>query len=583
MTSARGRYVVTYNGEIYNYPALREELERLGAAPPWRGHSDTEVLLAGFEAWGIAETIKRCNGMFALAVWDLEQRVLTLARDRMGEKPLYFGWIGGRFAFASELKALSAVPGWIARMAPEGIASYLGAGYVRGAQSAILGIYRLPPGSLLTLSQEQLREQRDWDWLSTRITPYWSLRQAAIDGVGSPFADRPASLDALATLLSDAVRARMVADVSLGAFLSGGIDSSLVAALMQAHSHRPIRTFSIGFSEQTHDEAPFARAVAQHLATDHTELYAGPEDALALVPELATTFDEPFADSSQIPTMLVSALTRQYVTVALSGDGGDELFAGYGRYFAILDLWRVLSPLPPALRRTVAPTLAMVARATGILARVFPGVRTIPFRLDRLAERVGTGDADALRLSFIAGGGTSRVHEAVSPKLDHCVPPSQLRDTLRRLMYADQLDYLPDDILHKVDRASMAYGLESRVPFLDHRVVELSWRLPTAMLVLAGEGKQPLRQILDRYVPRHLVDRPKQGFAPPMDAWLRGPLRDWAESLLSTEVLRELPFVNEQGVRTLWQSHLDRRMDGGIVLWKILMLADWQRRLGASS
>lgn len=581
MASASGRYVITYNGEIYNYAELRKELERIDAAPSWHGHSDTEVLLAGFDAWGIARTIERCNGMFALAVWDAEHQSLTLARDRMGEKPLYFGWVGGRFAFASELKAFSALPGWAARMAPEAIAAYLGTGYVRGPQSAVLGIYRLPAGCLLTLSQQQLQQPRDWDWLSARLSRYWSLGQVAADGMATPLVDNQASLDALASLLADAVQMRMVADVPLGAFLSGGIDSSLVVALMQAHAPRRIRTFSIGFEEATHDEAPFARAVARHLGTDHTELYASPQDALALVPSLATTFDEPFADSSQIPTMLVSALTRQHVTVALSGDGGDELFAGYGRYFAILGLWRWIAPLPAALRRRVAPALSLLAGAAGPFARTLPGARSIPFRLERLAERLEADGPDALRLAFIGGAGASRTHAAPQPGHAHALPPSQLQDTLRRLMYADQLDYLADDILHKVDRASMAYGLESRIPFLDHRVVELSWRLPTAMLVRNGQGKQPLRRILDRYVPRQLIDRPKQGFAPPMDAWLRGPLRDWAESLLKPDVLRELPFMNPPGVQDLWRSHLDGRIDGGITLWKVLMLADWQRRFGA--
>jgi asparagine synthase (glutamine-hydrolysing) len=580
MPSASGRFVVTYNGEIYNYPELRDALEREGAAPNWSGHSDTEVILAGLEAWGIEGTLRRCNGMFALAAWDRERSTLTLARDRMGEKPLYFGWVDGRFGFASELKAMACMRGWTARMAPDAITSFLTCGYVRGPQSAIEGIYRLPPGCVLTLSLQDLRTPRDWDWLAPRIIHYWSLRQAALSGIDAPLLENDSTLASLEALLADAVRLRMVADVPLGAFLSGGIDSSLVVALMQARSAEAVRTFSIGFDDPTHDEAPHARAVARHIGTDHTELYVGPGDALALVPHLTTTFDEPFADNSQIPTMLVSALARRQVTVALSGDGGDELFAGYGRYFAILNLWRGMRRLPPLLRYAAGPTLAAMACAT---QRV-PGTRDLPQRLGRLAERIRAGDPDALRLSFIGGAGASRLLAGSSFARDpgHSMPPAEIQGTLQRLMYADQFDYLPDDILHKVDRASMACALESRVPLLDHRVVEFAWRLPAAMLVDRGIGKQPLRRILERHVPRALFDRPKQGFAPPMAEWLRGPLREWAESLLSKEALRELPLLDVVSVRALWRAHLERRMDAGTALWSVLMLADWRRRFHAS-
>lgn len=582
MASANGRFVVSYNGEIYNYKALKRELEVLDAARVWRGHSDTEVLLAGFNAWGIPGTLRRCNGMFALAVWDREHQSLTLARDRMGEKPLYFGWIAGRFAFASELKAFSKVPGWQPRMDSGAISSYLGAGHVRGPQSAVQGVFRLPASSILTLSSMELRERKDWEFLSGRITQYWSLMQAAIEGVSDPVTDDASAMAQLATLLRDAVGSRMLSDVPVGAFLSGGIDSSLVVALMQEHSSHPIRTFSIGFDDPRHDEAPFAREVSKHLGTDHTELYVTPEDAMALVPELAGKFDEPFADNSQIPTLLVSSIARHQVAVALSGDGGDELFGGYGRYFAILDIWRMLAPLPAGMRRSLSPALGLIAAASGPLNRVFPGTR-IRFRLERLAERLDATNPEAMRISFIAGAGSPRIGSNTRPFINPLgeVPP-QLRDTLRRLMYADQVDYLPDDILHKLDRASMAFGLESRVPFLDHRVIELSWRLPTAMLLRGNEGKQPLRRVLDRYVPRRLVDRPKQGFAPPMDQWLRGRLRDWAEALLSPASLQELPCLNASAVRELWQAHQQNRVDAGTALWRVLMLADWRRQTGAS-
>lgn len=582
MASASGRYVISYNGEIYNYTALRKELDALDATRPWRGHSDTEVLLAGFDAWGVSGTLRRCNGMFALAIWDRQHGALTLARDRMGEKPLYFGWVRGHFAFASELKAMSKIPGWQPRMESDAISAYLGAGYVRGPKSAIQGIYRLPAASMLTLSTTELRAQQGWDLLSAKFAEYWSLRQVAIDGIANPVADDAAAMTGLATLLGDAVGSRMLSDVPLGAFLSGGIDSSLVVALMQERSSRPIRTFSIGFEDPRHDEAPFAREISRHIGTDHTELYVAPEDALALVPGLAARFDEPFADNSKIPTLLVSSIARREVTVALSGDGGDELFGGYGRYFAILDIWRFLAPLPAGMRRALSPAIGLVAAATGPLDRVIPRTR-IPFRLGRLAERLKATDPESMRISFIAGAGSPRIRSITTRFEDpRCNVPPQLRDNLRRLMYADQVDYLPDDILHKVDRASMAFGLESRVPLLDHRLVEFSWRLPTSMLSQGNVGKQPLRRILERYVPRRLVDRPKQGFSPPMDQWLRGRLRDWAESLLSRDALAELPCLNADAVRQLWQSHQQNKVDAGTALWRVLMLADWRRQTGAS-
>lgn len=580
MASVSLRFHLTYNGEIYNYADLREELEPGGRAPQWRGHSDTEVLLAGFEAWGIVETLRRCNGMFALVVFDRERRTLTLARDRMGEKPLYFGRVAGRFCFASELKAMTAMPGWQARMAADAIATYLGAGYVRGLQSAVQGILRLPPGCALTLSLDELDRGDDAAFVKSRIEQFWSLRQAALAGLSS--AETPSD-DALHALLLDSVRLRMVSDVPIGAFLSGGIDSSLIVSLMQAASERPVNTFSIGFHERAFDEAPHARAVAAHLRTHHEELYVDANDALALVPGLARQFDEPFADASQMPTMLVSRMARQHVTVALSGDGGDELFGGYGRYSAITSIWGALSRVPPVARRAGPPLLEGAAAATRGLATVLPPLRDMPHRLRRLSERMRAGDADALRMAFIGGAGIGLMQRGEPVRnLPHCMPPDDIRDTLHRLMYADQLDYLPDDILHKVDRASMIYALESRVPFLDHRVVEMSWRFPSPELLQEGRGKQPLRRLLSRYIPTALFERPKQGFSPPIDAWLRGPLRDWAEDLLSSEAIAALPMLDAGGVRAVWRDHLGGRIDAGIALWNVLMLSDWRRRFGAT-
>jgi asparagine synthase (glutamine-hydrolysing) len=585
MVSASGRLVLSYNGEIYNHGDLRAELERAGNAPAWRGHSDTEVLLAGFEAWGIDATLGRCNGMFALALWDTHRRTLTLARDRMGEKPLYFGWVGGQFAFASELKAMWRLPGWSPRMDDESIASFLTSGYVRGPHSAVEGIYRLPPGCHLSLDLDRLRQPCDWEQLVPGLRHYWSLPVVAAQGLATPVHGIDEAMDAFECLLRDAVAIRMAADVPLGAFLSGGIDSSLVTALMQAQSTRPVRTFSIGFDSADFDEAPHASAIASHLGTAHTELYVGAGDALALVPQLAETFDEPFADHSQIPTMLVSALARRQVTVALSGDGGDELFAGYGRYFAIERLWRLLGPMPRLARSGAAPLLAATARALGPFRQSRAADAPLSLRLNRLAQRMRAKDVDALRLAFISGAGAVEIASRIAHPRDlrHCIASPHIGGTLRRLMFGDQADYLPDDILHKVDRASMAYGLEARVPLLDHRVVELSWRLPDQLLASRGVGKLVLRRLLERLVPRTLFDRPKQGFAPPMGQWLRGPLRDWAESMLAPEALRELPMLDSRRVRSLWAAHLNGRVDAGQPLWVVLMLADWRRRIGAGT
>jgi asparagine synthase (glutamine-hydrolysing) len=580
MMSASGRFVISYNGEVYNHSALRKEIETASSdAIHWRGHSDTEVLLAGFEKWGVEETLSRVNGMFAFALWDARERTISLARDRMGEKPLYFGWIGTIFAFASEMKAFTCIPGWAPRMSVEAISSFLGTGYIRGPQSAVRGIFRLPPGSILELSERQMAAGSDWPALSQSLGRYWTLESTASQGLLSEFDDFDGAVNAFDELFRDAVAIRMHADVPLGAFLSGGIDSSLVTALMQAQTSRPVRTFSIGFKEPRFDEAPHARAIAQHLRTEHTELYVDAGDALHLVPELAKSFDEPFADTSQIPTMLVAALARKQVTVALSGDGGDELFAGYTRYTAILNARRILKLVPRRMRGWA--TFALTAAATA-LHPFFRPRQGLAHRIRRLAERLAVDDLDGLRLSFIGGTGLSRLRRERTPHdLTHCRAPAEIGDDLRRAMYGDQLDYLPDDILHKVDRATMLYGLEARVPLLDHRVVEISWRLPNEMLVDQGAGKQLLRRILKRYVPEELYERPKQGFAAPIDEWLRGPLRDWAEALLKPSSLQELPMLDGPKVYALWQEHLGGRLDAGISLWNVLMLADWRRRFQA--
>ena len=579
MVSTSGRHVLTYNGEIYNHQEILQELERSGTAPAWRGHSDTEVLLAACETWGVESTLHRCNGMFAFALWDRQTRTLTLARDRMGEKPLYFGWVSGTFAFASELKAFDQLPGWAPRMHLPAISSFLQTGYIRGPESAISGIFRLPPGCVLRLTLDELQEPRDWAWLSTRAMTYWSVANAATTGLAGTLPDDEDETTArLELLLKDAVGLRMAADVPLGTFLSGGIDSSLVTALMQAQSSQPIRSFSIGFREPRFDEAPFARAIARHLGTQHTELYVDANAALDLIPSLADTFDEPFADFSQLPTLLVSKLTRQHVTVALSGDGGDELFGGYQRYFSILKLNRSLQLLSPSMRIAASAACRTASALSSPLSIGGKETGTLPFRLARLAERLATPNIDAMRVSFIGGAGQARITRKGMQLSPETSIPDALHDPLRRLMLGDQTDYLPDDILHKVDRAAMAYALETRVPLLDHRIVELSWRFPTQALVARNQGKQPLRRILGKYVPRTLVNRPKQGFSPPMDTWLRGPLYEWAESRLSEKSLREFTMLDSKEVRAIWSSHSSGRMNAANVLWNVLMLVNWKEQ-----
>lgn len=582
MASASQRHVLVYNGEIYNHAELRRELCSAGMRVVWRGTSDTETLLAAIDAWGIDGALKRSNGMFAFASWDTQRRILTLARDRMGEKPLYFGWVAKQFAFASELKAFTTLPGWQPRMHPAAIGGFLRTGYVHGAESAVAGIFRLPPGCMLELSLEDMRTPRDWAWLASRVQTYWSLADTATAGLSTPLLDTVDAAAELEVLLHDAVALRMRADVPLGAFLSGGIDSSLVTALMQKQSTRRVRTFSIGFESASHDEAPFARAVAQHLGTEHTELYVDATAALNLIPSLSERFDEPFADFSQLPTLLVSKLARESVAVALSGDGGDELFAGYPRYFAIAQLWRWLRPLPKSVRFG----MAAAGRIAAALAAPFPmdnnPAGPLSFRLARLAERLTTPDLESMRLSFIGGAGHARIASESGKRTHHCQIPETIADPLRMLMFGDQSDYLSDDILFKVDRAAMAFGLETRVPLLDHRVVELSWRFTTTSLASKQHGKLPLRRLLEQFVPRALIDRPKQGFSPPMDAWLRGPLRDWAETRLAETALRELPMLDAKAVRALWKAHCSGRMNAAPALWNVLMLADWRSYFGVN-
>lgn len=573
MASSSGRFEIAYNGEIYNFEELRATLAAAGAAPAWRGHSDSEVLLAGFDHWGIEGTLRRANGMFAIAIWDRAAATLTLARDRLGEKPLFYGSMGGSLLFGSELKALQRHPSFEAAIDEAAVGSFLRYGYVPAPFSIWRGIKKLPPGTFLTVAAggRMVGEPQ----------PYWSLEEAVRAGVADPIADDDSARDALEALLTSAVASRAVADVPLGAFLSGGLDSSLIAALLQRHASRPIKTFTIGFGDARFDEAPHARAVAEHLGTDHHELYVDLGDVAEAVPEIATIWDEPFADSSQVPTYLVSRMARREVTVALSGDAGDELFGGYNRYLTAARIAQASSRIPPALRPVVAGALSSrpaLAVAEMINARV-PARRRQLGLSDRMRKA-----ADTIREPFPEAMYRRLVSHSDSPSQllrsggEHrrsLVVPDEVRDPRAAMMYMDTLTYLPDDILAKVDRASMAVALEARVPFLDHRVVEFAWRLPLEAKIKGGVGKRILRDILYRHVPRALIERPKAGFAIPLAEWLKGPLRDWGEALLDRRRLEEQGLFDPAVVRTLWEENLAGRRAAHTALWDLLMFQAW--------
>ena len=581
MASAGGRYMIVFNGEIYNHRDLRRELQAAGFTG-WRGHSDTETLLAGFVAWGIRATVERCIGMFAFAVWDRQEQVLTLGRDRLGEKPLYYGWQGqgdaACFLFGSELKALKAHPRFTADIDRDALCLLMRHNYIPAPHSIYRDIFKLPAGCLLTVSQRRREPQ---------IEAYWSLADVAVAGVRTPFSgSAEQATDALEELLKSAVSQQMMADVPLGAFLSGGIDSSTVVALMQAQSGRPVKTFSIGFHEDDYNEAEHALAVARHLGTDHTELYVTPQQALDVIPRLPGLYCEPFADSSQIPTFLVSQLARQQVTVSLSGDAGDELFAGYGRYARNSQRWARVSRLPYGVRRMAAAGLRALS-PDAWQAVLGPARPLMPHSLRKahLGEKLhrAAGALAARRVDDLYLESISRWDPA-DLVLGGREPLTSLRgrpleleglDPMQRLMALDALMYLPDDILVKVDRAAMGVSLESRVPFLDHRVVEFAWRLPQSLKVRDGATKWILRQVLYRHVPRTLIERPKMGFGVPVDHWLRGPLRDWAESLLDESRLRREGFLDPAPIRRIWAEHLSGRRDWQYRLWGVLMFQAW--------
>ncbi len=558
MHSTSGRYVLVYNGEIYNHLELRYELERTGRAPTWRGGSDSETLLACIEAWGLAATLPRTVGMFALAVWDRERRRLTLARDRMGEKPLAWSQHAGGLIFASQPSALRAVPGFHPTIDRDALADLLQYGQVPGERTIHSEIHQLLPGTLLEVQVDTDGQMAG----SLEIRTWWSFADVARAGVMDPLSGDDASLvTEVGDTIDEAVRSQLLSDVPLGAFLSGGIDSSLIVSTMQRFSKQPVRTFTVGFTEQAFDESSYARAVARHLGTDHTELMVTPDDALAVIPDLSHIYDEPFADSSQIPTVLVSRLARTSVTVALSGDGGDELFGGYNRYLRAERVARI--PTPVAL---------VAGAALGLLGRS---------RQRDAALAYGRGPAAAYRRMLSANPDADGLVIGSDPALGlsrfaaRWDATEGLEPVSARSMALDTTGYLPDDILHKIDRAAMSVSLETRVPLLDHRVVATAWRLPMRMRRRGATGKWVLRELLGRQLPRELFERPKAGFGIPLGPWLRGPLRNWAEDLLAADALRSEGLLDDQRVRSLWEDHLSGRRDVGFALWPLLMFRSW--------
>ena len=589
MHSRDGRFVICFNGEIYNHADIRTELEDLALAPEggWLGHSDTEVLLQAFVAWGLEDAITRAVGMFAFALWDRKERLLHLVRDRFGEKPLYYGWAGRDFIFGSELKALRCHPQFDRTIDRRSLSALVGRTYIPAPRSIYRGTFKLPPGMVFTLSAENepvpfVSPPLEGQNGTHRLHRYWSYRDVVRRGLIDPIQHQSEALHLLERTLAEAIRNQSFADVPVGAFLSGGIDSSTIAALYQKHSAKPVRTYSIGFEEGGFNEAEYAKAVAKQLGTVHHEYYVTVQEARDVIPLLPTIYDEPFADSSQIPTFLVSRFARRDVTVALTGDGGDELFAGYNRHFLAPRLWRQLERLPRGLRSLVAKSLLRLPEGVWGAASHILGKGERPFLGAKIHKGIRIAQSaktfDDVYLSFLDEWNLEE-NPALGADGADCpfdLDVDKAPDAVR-VMYCDAVSYLPDDILTKVDRASMAVGLETRVPFLDHRVAELSARIPLAMKVTEGHGKHILRQLLYREAPAALFDRPKAGFAVPVGQWIKGPLRDWAEDLLEPSALAREGYFDPAIIKRRWSEHLDGRRNSASAIWAVLMFQAWLR------
>lgn len=560
MISSNNRYVICYNGEVYNFPYLRQELEDCGNK--FISRTDTEVVLTAIVQWGLKPAIRRFNGMFAFAIWDRAERKLHLIRDRLGIKPLYYGWVVNGWAFSSELKALTAVPGFCNQVDRDSLAMFMRHNYIPAPYSIYRNIFKLPPGSMITLRQGQT---------TSEVSPmvYWNLREIAQEGISKPFdGSLSEAIESLESLIESSTQLRMISDVPLGVFLSGGIDSSLITTFLQKHSTRPIKTFTIGFKDRVYNEADYALQVSKHLGTEHNELYIKQEEALCIVPQLSTFYDEPFADSSQIPTFFVCKLAKMHATVSLSGDGGDELFCGYNRYPRNLKLWNQIQLIPASLRKMLFTILEFLPQSThsgGKLVRLKQIINTSN-PLEFYHAMMSTWQ----KMDSLVIGSNERKTVFVSGDCER-----KFNNLQNAMMVKDMISYLPDDILVKVDRASMANSLEVRVPLLDHRIVEFVWKLPLDWKWHDNVSKWIIRKILYKYVPRKLVERPKKGFSVPLNYWLKGPLRDWAEELLSSHRIKNDGFFDVKEIRRMWHQHLSGKHNRASYLWSVLMFQAW--------
>ena len=580
MSSANGRYVVVFNGEVYNHLLLRSQLESQGLAPQWRGHSDTETILALIEAYGLETSLQKMLGMFALALWDKEERALFLARDRIGEKPLYYGTQGEVSFFASELKSLRRHPAFRPEINRDALCLYLRHNYIPQPYCIYNDIFKLPAGHLIKLATGELPK------------PYWSLDNVVFDNTACHSFSDEEMLNNLDEVLKRAVGSQMQADVPLGAFLSGGVDSSLIVALMQEQSTRPVKSFCIGFDNAEFDEAPYAKAVAAQIGTDHNELYVSSKQAQDVIPKLPHLYDEPFSDSSQIPTYLVSKIAKEHVTVSLSGDAGDELFGGYNRYHMGVDIYKKISLMPPPLRRLMSGSITAISpdmwnsllMPINLLLPHKYRHKNIGDRLHKLSKVFGVQSEEALYRILISHWSEPEeiIYGGREPETIISAPGARVRSLpfSSRMMYLDMLSYLPDDILVKVDRAAMGVSLETRIPFLDHRVIEAAWQLPMHLKIRNGTGKFCLRQLLYRRVPKSLIERPKMGFGVPLSDWLREPLRDWAETLLDENRLKQSGYFNTDKIRSVWSEHISGKRNWHYYLWDILMFEAWREEAG---